>query len=97
MTDGMANPGAESATERLVEQGKTVREDMKELGDLAREAAAEKLAEARRYADGYMQDRKERVGEVEDKLVTAIREKPIQSVLIAAGAGALFGMLFLRR
>lgn len=86
-----------SATERLFEQKKVVQDDVRELGDLAREAAAEKLGEARRQTEEYVEAKKERLHEMEDDLVEAVRRKPIKSVLVAAGVGALFGMLFLRR
>lgn len=45
----------------------------------------------------YLARGKERAIELEEGFEGAIQEHPIRSVLIAAGVGALFGMLVLRR
>lgn len=94
-TTGM--PKAPSARERLRDQTGTLKEDLRELGRLSRDAAAEKLGEAREAAAGYFDQGKRRAGEIEGDLEHYIREKPIQSLLIACGAGMLLGIVLSRR
>lgn len=97
MSENIHTHEGPSATERLMEQGRTVRDDVKELGSLAREAASEKFDEARDRAGTYARDKKRRAGELEDELMDWIRERPLRSVLVAAGAGAILGMFLSRR
>ena len=84
-------------TTRLREQTATVREDVRELGKLAREASHEKLEQAKHKASDYMEHSRKKVHEVEDTVLTYVREKPVKSLCIAAGAGALLGFLLSRR
>jgi ElaB/YqjD/DUF883 family membrane-anchored ribosome-binding protein len=78
------------STTRLREQAHAVKDDLRELGKIAKETAKET---AGHYVDGS----KHKYEEIEDHVVTYIREKPMKSVLIAAGAGLLLGYLFSRR
>lgn len=79
-----------SAREQLREQASAVKEDLRKLGRITREAAKDVAGE---YAD----EGKKKYEDLEDRAVTYIREKPLQSVLIAAGAGLLLGYLFSSR
>jgi len=85
-----------SATEQFSAKAQEVKEDLrevkndlKELGALTPDVAREKMAQ---LAASYEQG-KEKACEASCKVEEFIREKPLQSVLIAAGAGALFGYL----
>lgn len=82
---------------RLREQAETIREDVRELGGIARDVAREKLDGARRASSEFYEEGKEKVAEYEDQLIGYVRQKPVRSVLIAAGVGALLGMIVLRR
>jgi len=86
-----------STGEQLRSQTETVREDLGELGRLAKQAAKEKLDEAREAAAGYYDRSRTKADELETQLVDYVRAKPLKSVLIAAGIGALFGILVSRR
>ncbi len=90
-----SNPN-ENASARLREQAATVRDDLRELGGVAREAAQEKLQEAGQITSDYVEGKKEQFHELEDELVAYVRAKPIQAVLMAAGIGALLGMYWRR-
>ncbi len=101
MTTGTKTPDAPiptpTATARLREQAHVVGEDLRALGGVAKEAADEKLHEARRAArEVYLEGRQRAEGEL-DRFSAHIRENPIQSVAIAAGIGALLGLLLRRR
>lgn len=47
--------------------------------------------------DQLVEDGQERVGDWKTRLGTTVRERPIQSLLIVAGIGAVLGMLLRRR
>lgn len=85
------------ATERLRDQTSTVAEDLRELGRLTKDAAKEKLGEARQVASDYYEQGRERVGELEQQVEGYVRQRPMTAILIAAGAGALLGFLLSRR
>ena len=86
-----------ATTNKLREQAGVVREDLGQLGRLARDATREKLGDAKEKASGYYDKGRIKAEQVEEQLVDQIRKKPLQSVLIAAGIGALFGLLITRR
>jgi ElaB/YqjD/DUF883 family membrane-anchored ribosome-binding protein len=86
-----------SAGKQLRDQTAAVKEDLSKLAQLTRDASQEKLAKAKEAASEYLEKGKQKVGEVEDSMVRYVREKPIKSVLLAAGAGALLGFLLSRR
>ena len=88
---------AETPAARLREQTATVRKDVRELGKLTKEVSQEKFGKAKDTATGYLQKGREKANKVEDSVVTYVREKPVQSLCIAAGAGALLGFLLTRR
>jgi len=85
-----ATPETPETAARLREQAHTVKDDLRELGKIAKETAKET---AGHYVDGS----KHKYEEIEDQVVTYIREKPMKAVLVAAGAGLLLGYLFSRR
>ena len=91
------DPGAASAAEQLRQQTGAVREDLGELGRLAKQAAKEKLDEAREAAADYYGQGRKKADELETQLADYVRAKPLKSVLIAAGIGALLGILVSRR
>lgn len=85
-----------SPVERLRDQAGTIAEDVRELGTIAREGAQETLEEARARAGKIYEDQRRELKAKEERLVEMVREKPVQSLLISAGAGLVLGM-FLRR
>ena len=84
-------------TQKLREQTKVVKDDVSELGRLTRDASREKLDQAREAAGDYLKKGRLKAEVVEDKVVHYVREKPVKSVLMAVGAGALLGFLLRRR
>ncbi len=61
------------------------------------DAAAHEAEHACEAAGEYYAAGRDRVLEFEHSLEDRIREKPLQSVLIAAGVGILIGVLWTRR
>jgi len=88
---------ATSTAEQLRSQTEAVREDLGQLGRLAKQAAREKLDEAREAAADYYDHTRKKADEFETQLADYVRTKPLKSILIAAGVGALFGILISRR
>jgi len=89
--------GTASSTQRLRDQTATVKEDVRELGRITKEVSREKLQEAKHVAGEYLDKGLDRAAQIEDSVVAYVREKPVKSILIAAGAGALLGFLLSRR
>jgi len=90
------NPDAKK-TEEMRQAARVVRDDVKELGRVAKGAAGETYEDVKRQAGEYVDRNKQRVTEFEDQIVEYVRQKPLQSVMIAVGAGALLGFLLSRR
>jgi ElaB/YqjD/DUF883 family membrane-anchored ribosome-binding protein len=86
-----------STTEKLRTQAGTVRDEVGQLGRLAKDATRERLGDARVSAADYYDKGRAKAEQVEAQVVDQIRAKPLQSILIAAGIGALFGLLITRR
>jgi ElaB/YqjD/DUF883 family membrane-anchored ribosome-binding protein len=86
-----------STTETMHAQTKGVRDDLQELGGMARDLAHEKLDEVRSAASTYYEEGRRRMAEWEGAAVDYVRRQPLKSLLIVAGAGVLVGMLMRRR
>ncbi len=81
------------------EMGETaaqVQENLRNLGGQVRDAATEKYGQLRDQATDYYEQGRQRATEMEQSLEQYVHEKPIQSLLIAAGVGMLLGVLWKR-
>lgn len=85
------------SVEQLRVQAARVKEDVQELGHVARDVAREKLHEIRTQADGYLKAGTEKAKQWEKSFEDSIREHPIRSIAIAAGVGVVVGLLLRRR
>jgi ElaB/YqjD/DUF883 family membrane-anchored ribosome-binding protein len=63
----------------------------------ARDAAQQVVGEVRNRASDYLEQGKAKAADVQVKIQDTVREHPIKTILIAAGAGLLLGMLLRRR
>lgn len=70
-----------------------VRDKVQEAGAQVREKAQELRSQVQEVAAEYYAQGRERALEVEQTLEARIREKPLQSLLIAGGVGLLIGLL----
>jgi ElaB/YqjD/DUF883 family membrane-anchored ribosome-binding protein len=81
----------------LREHMRMIGDDVKELARVAKDALAQKVESAKgATADLYSRGH-DKVVEYKDHFVDLARENPIRSVLIAAGVGAVVGLLLRRR
>lgn len=86
-----------SGREQLRESAVHLRKDLGEMGSAVKTVAEDGLQQAREKVTQYYQEGRTRLSKWEQRMETFVREKPMKSVLIAAGAGALLGMLLRRR
>jgi ElaB/YqjD/DUF883 family membrane-anchored ribosome-binding protein len=73
-----------------------VQENLRNLGGQVRDAATERYSDLRDQASQYYEQGRQRATEMEQSLEQYVHEKPIQSLLIAAGVGMLLGVLWKR-
>jgi ElaB/YqjD/DUF883 family membrane-anchored ribosome-binding protein len=85
------------AQEDYLKKAQIVREDLRELRHLGKEAAKELITDAKRAAVAGIQQGKQRVSIAGDRIVSYVEEHPMKSVLYAAAAGALIGAMWSRR
>ena len=85
-----------SASQTFHDTANQVSQSIRDASSHVRDAAAEKIGQIRDNANEYYEQGKERAEEWEQGLEDYIREKPIQSLLIAAGVGMLLGVLWKR-
>ena len=78
-------------------KARTVTQDIRELGGMAREMAQEKVEQLRTGASEYYEEGRDKVQQVEHGFERFVREQPVKSILIAAGLGVLLGGLWMRR
>ena len=79
-----------SSTAQFRQKATQVSRDIRELGGVAKEVAAEKF-------DHWYKEGREKAVQLEKGLENQIREYPLQSVILAAGVGFAAGYLLKRR
>jgi len=75
--------------ERMQEAGREVGQKAQQVGQKAQELTTQ----GQEVAAEYYQQGRERVLAWQQQLQTQVQEKPLQTLLIAAGVGLLFGLL----
>jgi ElaB/YqjD/DUF883 family membrane-anchored ribosome-binding protein len=88
---------ARPASERFAEQASAVSQDILGMGAIARDVAHEKLEEFQGNASAVYEQGQDRVRTATRTLEQFIAEKPLTSVLIAAGVGLFLGRFWMRR
>ena len=84
-----ANALARREADRTEEQSQRMQETGKEIGQMAQELTAQ----GKEIAAEYYEQGRERVLAWQRQLEQQAREKPLQSLLVAAGIGLLLGLL----
>ena len=84
-------------SDRLGAQAKEVSKDLKEMRAIVTEAAQEKIGQVRENAAEYVEQGREQVHGVACVCEQYVRERPLRSILIAAGVGLLLGRFWTRR
>jgi len=86
-----------TTSDRLAKQAMEVKKDLQEMGGTVRDAAQEKLEQVGEKASEYCEQGREKVHGVACACEQFIRERPLRSVLMAAGIGWLLGSFWKRR
>jgi ElaB/YqjD/DUF883 family membrane-anchored ribosome-binding protein len=94
MNTGTGNQGAGQGD--LRQGAAQVGQQLRDMGTQMRDQAQEKFEQMRQQANEYYEQGRERAREIEQSLEQYVQEKPIQSLLIAAGVGMLLGILWKR-
>jgi ElaB/YqjD/DUF883 family membrane-anchored ribosome-binding protein len=76
---------------------RTITQDLKELGGMAREMAQEKVEQVQTSATDFTNESCKKVRQVGNSFEKYVGEHPLKSMLIAAGVGMLFGRFWMRR
>lgn len=92
----MGDSGAGGQGQSMAEQAQQVGQNLRDLGGQVRDTAKEKYEQLSHQAQEYYEQGREKAREWEEGLESYIQEKPLQSVLIAAGVGVLLGLLWKR-
>ena len=64
-----------------------------EIGNEMREQAQDLMAQGKEVATEYYEEGRNQVLAWQQQIENQVREKPLQSLLVAAGVGLLFGLL----
>ena len=88
--------GGTSGASDLREAASQVGQNLRDLGGQVRDTATQQYEQLRQQAGDYYEQGRQRAMEMEQSLEQYVQEKPIQSLLIAAGVGMLLGMLWKR-
>ncbi len=78
-------------------QALEVKQDLQEMGETVKDAAQEKLGQMGERASAYCEQGREKAHGVACACEQYLRERPLQSVLMAAGIGWLLGRFGKRR
>lgn len=86
-----------TTTADVKDQAGVVADDLLELGRLARSVLAERADDLKQGAIDKAGAARDRVDEGAEALAERVRERPLRGLAIAAGVGALIGILWSRR
>ncbi len=87
---------AESAAKGVRNAAAEVQQNLRDMGGQVRDAAREKYDELRETAGEYYEQGRQRAEEWEHSIESYVQEKPLQSLVIAAGVGLLLGLFWKR-
>jgi len=88
---------AQSMIDTVQERASNIAHNVQQMGTDAASAVKEHVQQVRDTAVGYYEDGRDRAVQLERRLEKRVKQHPMNSVLIAVGAGFLLGMLFRRR
>ncbi len=84
-------------SDQLGKQAKEVAEDLQEMGETVRDAAQKKVEQVGEAASEYCAQGRDKVHGVACACEQFLRQKPLTSLLLAAGVGWLFGRFWKSR
>ena len=85
-----------TASDQLGKQAQEVKKELQTMGDTVKRAAQEKLEQVGEAASEYREQGRDKVHGLACACEQLIRERPLRSVLMAAGIGWLLGRVWKR-
>jgi ElaB/YqjD/DUF883 family membrane-anchored ribosome-binding protein len=85
-----------SGVDQLKDKASEIGQNIRELGSTAREAAQGEYENLKNQAGEYYEQGRQQAVQWENQVESYVHEKPIQSLLIAAGVGLILGVLWKR-
>jgi ElaB/YqjD/DUF883 family membrane-anchored ribosome-binding protein len=82
---------------QVKDKAEQVSQHLRDVGNQVSDTAHEKIGEVRDKAADYYNRSRDAAQEWEQSLESYVQEKPLQSVLIAAGVGLILGLIWRRR
>jgi ElaB/YqjD/DUF883 family membrane-anchored ribosome-binding protein len=86
-----------TTSDQIGKQAKKVTEDLQKIGGTVKDAAQEELGQLGEKAEEYYEQGRDKVHGVACACEQYLRERPLRSVLIAAGVGWLLGRFWKSR
>jgi ElaB/YqjD/DUF883 family membrane-anchored ribosome-binding protein len=81
----------------IVRRAATVAQDFREMGDAARQIADDSVGALRETASDLFDEGRDRARNVSHIVQKKVQDRPMKSLLVAAGFGFLVGLIFWRR
>ena len=75
----------------------TLKQGIHDVGTAARQMAADRMEEMRDRAGHFVDEGRERIRNAADTVQSRVQDRPVKSLLIAAGIGFLLGAWWMRR
>ena len=97
MKNSAASHAKNRVREAVDEEVPTITEGLQTAADAVKRLAGDSVDAVRETANEFMDQGRAKAQEVSESLETHVREKPVKSVLVAAGIGFLLGVFFVRR
>jgi ElaB/YqjD/DUF883 family membrane-anchored ribosome-binding protein len=88
--------GSGNAKEQLQDKVAETRDDVLELGALAKKAARETLHDVKEGAEDLYEKGQEKMGDLGSAMRRRIQNEPVKSLLVAAGIGLVLGFVLRR-
>ena len=92
-TQATETPRAQATPSQESRNAEQWRDQARDLGNEMRQKTQELTAEGKAVATEYYEQGRERVLAWQQQLENQVREKPLQTLLMAAGIGLLVGLL----
>lgn len=84
-------------SERLADRAATIANDVHEVGDAAKRVASDSVDAIRNTAHQYLAEGRARARDLGGSVQERVQQKPVKSLLVAAGIGFLLGAIWIRR
>jgi ElaB/YqjD/DUF883 family membrane-anchored ribosome-binding protein len=92
-----SNSTTKRRSNTIADRASAVADDFHEVGDAARQMANHSVAAVRDTAMQYLDEGRSRVRHLGDEIESRVTERPMKSLLVAAGIGFLLGAIWTRR